>query len=491
MGGELIQDQDLDPAWLQCERIAAVAPFSSHFASESFMTHNAGGAAANKEAPALRLHTQREWTKAGIEESGWENQSNWTKSSTALDSQALTPVLDLTFAGNCDLISAARRDVGGHEPARLAVVNVERDVTLIRAQAARSGGSKLLSESRHFPSCCPSAKEHLSFSTFVVEVVGGVSSTCISSSVISEQIRLLSGMLGSSDQTGGGEPSHHHHLGAERGGKWDSEEVSVRSKAQGLNPKTQSCKRLLCADGVMEGGNRREIADGDGDGDGDGDVSVPALKPQHPSGRSHPDSVNNAGSKLLYRKLDSASKEMKHTGGEKGTQRQRGEREREKRKMPSGEEKKRDQLQVGLKQVKRCPYTADRESRCHSIHFCPGCAKVATLCARPGMREWTTNQSDENCEVKNEELSSSTIDSAACPSPSCSPQASTPPAASRLDELQVPRKRLPLRCFLQSDLVMRGNESESASEADEREKSQTSPTPRWEVSPVDCGEVRP
>lgn len=72
--------------------------------------------------------------------------------------QPLTPALDLTSAGDCDLISAARRDVRGHEPACLVVVNVECDVTLIRVQAARGGGRKLLWESRHFPSCCPRAK---------------------------------------------------------------------------------------------------------------------------------------------------------------------------------------------------------------------------------------------------------------------------------------------------------------------------------------------
>lgn len=47
-------------------------------------------------------------------------------------------------------------------------------------------------------------------------------------------------------------------------------------------------------------------------------VSVPALKPLHPSGRSHPDSVNNADSKMLYWRLGSASEEMTHTGGEEG-----------------------------------------------------------------------------------------------------------------------------------------------------------------------------
>lgn len=51
---------------------------------------------------------------------------------------------DSLSVGDRDLIRAARRDVRGHEPACLVVVNVECDVTLIRVQAARGGGRKLL-----------------------------------------------------------------------------------------------------------------------------------------------------------------------------------------------------------------------------------------------------------------------------------------------------------------------------------------------------------
>ncbi|KAF1389605.1 hypothetical protein PFLUV_G00075180 [Perca fluviatilis] len=43
-------------------------------------------------------------------------------------------------------------------------------------------------------------------------------------------------------------------------------------------------------------------------------------------------------------------------------------------------EKKRDHLPEGLKQVKRCSYTADGDSQRHPIYFCPGCATVAALC---------------------------------------------------------------------------------------------------------------
>lgn len=56
----------------------------------------------------------------------------------------MTPAVDLTSARVCDLISVAWRDVRGHEPACLVVVNVECDVTLIRVQAASGGGRKLL-----------------------------------------------------------------------------------------------------------------------------------------------------------------------------------------------------------------------------------------------------------------------------------------------------------------------------------------------------------
>lgn len=50
--------------------------------------------------------------------------------------------LDLTSAGHHDLIRAAQRDVRGHKVACLVVVNVECDVTLIRAQAEKGGGRK-------------------------------------------------------------------------------------------------------------------------------------------------------------------------------------------------------------------------------------------------------------------------------------------------------------------------------------------------------------
>ena len=51
--------------------------------------------------------------------------------------------------------------------------------------------------------------------------------------------------------------------------------------------------------------------------------------------------------------------------------------------------------------VFRCSCTADGVSHRHPICFCPGCAKVAALCARPGWRDWTTNRSDVGPETLN------------------------------------------------------------------------------------------
>lgn len=56
-----------------------------------------------------------------------------------------TPVSALTSTGVCNLTVTTRRDVRGPEPGPcLLVVNVECDLTLIRVQAARWGGEKLL-----------------------------------------------------------------------------------------------------------------------------------------------------------------------------------------------------------------------------------------------------------------------------------------------------------------------------------------------------------
>lgn len=44
----------------------------------------------------------------------------------------------------------------------------------------------------------------------------------------------------------------------------------------------------------------------------------PSLTLLHPSGRRHPDSVNNADSNRLYRRLGPAFEETKHAGGREG-----------------------------------------------------------------------------------------------------------------------------------------------------------------------------
>lgn len=64
---------------------------------------------------------------------------------------------DLTSAGDCDLISAARRDVSYTRRARLVVVNVECDVMLIRAQSGERGGrgGNFFKSPVTSPSCCP------------------------------------------------------------------------------------------------------------------------------------------------------------------------------------------------------------------------------------------------------------------------------------------------------------------------------------------------